>query len=139
MPTLSNEDLQAINMLEQATGAKAIDVMMAEDAVYFVVEKGDVGKAIGKQGANIEKLRKVFGRNVELTENADTPSEFIANLFKPAVLKEVKENERDGRRTVHITVEDKDKGLAIGRGGSRIKKARLLCKRKFGIDDVKIA
>jgi N utilization substance protein A len=37
-----------------------------------------------------------------------------------------------------VTVETKDKGIAIGRNGQNIKKIRFLAKRYFGLDTIVI-
>ena len=139
MPTLSNEDLQAINLFSQMTGAHAADFLQTEETVFFVVGKGEIGRAIGKQGANIERLRKAFGKPVELAETADSLDAFLRGIFLPAQIKDIKLMEKNGKKTVNVTVEGKDKGLAIGRGGARIKKARLLAKRQYDVEDVKIS
>ncbi len=138
MPTISNAELQLINMLESNTGAHAKDVVMTDESVIFVVEKGELGKAIGKGGNNIRRMRHAFKRNVEVVEAADDLRGFLANIFKPVKLVEVQESTSGDRKVASISVNNKDKALAIGRAGERIKKARALAKREFGCDDVRI-
>lgn len=138
MHTISNEELQAINLLEQVTGAHAKDAVISEDSIIFVVEKGELGRAIGKQGASINRLRKAFGRGVEVVEEASELQGFLANVFAPAQIRETRVSDVQGRRVATVVVDPKNKGLAIGRGGERVRKARLLAKRHFGMDDVKI-
>ncbi|MFH0923061.1 MAG: NusA-like transcription termination signal-binding factor [Candidatus Micrarchaeota archaeon] len=132
--TLSNEELQLIQILEQNTGAQALDVMNEEDCVTFIVKNGDLGRAIGKDGANITRLKKNMGKNVELVEYSEERKTFLENLFKPAKIQEFRFEENG----MILRVDTKDKGLAIGRGGSRIKRARELMKRHFGIQELKI-
>lgn len=138
MPTISNAEIQLINMLESSTGAHAKDVVMTGDSVIFVVEKGELGKAIGKGGVNIKRMRYAFKKNVEVVEAADDLRGFLANIFKPVKLVDVLEATSGDRKVVSVSVDNKNKGLAIGRGGERIKKARALAKREFGCDDVRI-
>lgn len=140
MPALlTNAELESIGILASRTGATATDVVLSDDSVIFVVGKGDLGKAIGKNGSNIARLKSAFGRNVEIVEAAEGVKEFLANIFRPARVVEVREENQGGKRVAFVSVDAKDKGLAIGRGGERIKKARVLAKRRFGIDDVKIS
>jgi N utilization substance protein A len=140
MPALlTNAELESIGILASRTGASATDVVLTDDSVIFVVTKGELGKAIGKNGSNIIRLKSAFGRNVEIVEAADGIKEFLSNVFKPAKVLEVREENQSGKKIAFVSVEVKDKGLAIGRGGERIKKARLLAKRRFGLDDVKIS
>jgi transcription antitermination factor NusA-like protein len=39
---------------------------------------------------------------------------------------------------LNLKFNDEDKGLAIGKSGERIKKAKMLCKRLFGTEEVRI-
>jgi len=139
MPTLSNEDLQMIALLERQTGARANDVVLAEDSVIFVVQAGDLGRAIGKAGANIAKLRHRFGgKQIDVFEYSDDAAQFLKNVFHPVEVRSVEQVEAGGRKVFHVSVDLKNKGLAIGKAGSKIKKARMLAKRYFQADDVKI-
>jgi N utilization substance protein A len=59
-----------------------------------------------------------------------------AALF-PARVKSIEVLERDGgEKVVVVEVPTEQKGLAIGRGGRTIKRARLLAKRYYGADVV---
>ena len=139
MPTtLSNSDLQVMNLLEAQTGARAKDVVVLGEEIVFVVEKGDLGKAIGKNGQNILKLRRSLGHDVTVVESAGDIRSFLSNVFKPAKLVEIRESNAPGRKVANVVVNAEDKGIAIGKGGSRVKVARVLSQRLFGFDDVKI-
>ena len=136
---ISNAELEAIRMLEQGTGALAKDVVFTPSAVVFVVKQGDLGKAIGRQGKNIWRLEKMFGRGVQFVEEATELRNFAANLFAPAQVLEVKQsNSAGGKKMVFVKVDAKNKGLAIGAKGEKINRARTMLQRHFGIDDVKI-
>ena len=133
---LSSEDIQLINFLEKATGARATDVLVSGDSVIFVVAKGNLGLAIGRAGANIQKLRRMMaGKEVEIVEEASDVKELLTHALSPAMLKGIEQNDRG---EVIVSVDPKSKGLAIGRGGERIKRARVLAKRLFGVTEVRI-
>jgi len=133
---LSQEDIQLLNFVERATGAAAIDVISEGNAVVFVVAKGQFGRAIGKAGANIQKLRRMMpGKEVEIVEEASDVKELLTHALSPAMLKGIEQNEKG---EVLVSVDAKSKGLAIGKGGERIKRARLLAKRLFGVAEVRI-
>ncbi|HDM25280.1 MAG TPA: NusA-like transcription termination signal-binding factor, partial [Thermoplasmatales archaeon] len=66
--TFSRETLQYINIAARLTKCNIIDCLDAEDRVVFVVEKGQLGLAIGNNARNIERLKKVFNKNVKFVE-----------------------------------------------------------------------
>ncbi len=123
-------------MFEQLTSVQAFDVLLSQDSVVFVIKTGDLGKAIGKNGLTLARLERTMGRKVELVEFADNLEGFLRNLFKPAKLEQVQIN--NAGQNVVLRVEMQNKGLAIGRGGSKINRARELAKRHFGVIELKV-
>lgn len=93
--------------------------------------------AVGKGGYKIREVRKLVGKRVEAVEYSDDPAEFIKNAMAPARIKEVRVTERGGQKVALVSVEGSDKGLAIGRGGRRLKRAKMLALRHHGIQDVR--
>jgi N utilization substance protein A len=109
------------------------------DRVIFIVNKGEMGLAIGKGGTTIKQLQNVVARKVELVEYSDDPCEFIRNILNPDMIDQVKINERiDGTKQAVVLVDAKKKGVVVGREGRNAEKARLLAKRYFQISNVLI-
>jgi len=136
---LSDEEMRYITLFESITGATAKDCIIDSDAnrIIFVVKKGDMGMAIGKNGTNVKRATKLIGKPVELVEAGDTPEELIKNALFPAKVYATKIfKDTSGRLVAHVAVDPKDKGLAIGKDGLKIRKARMLAKRYFDIDNV---
>ncbi len=75
-----------IEELRILTKATALDCVIDDrfDRVIYVIREGDMGLAIGKKGDNIRRLQSVLGKRIEMVEYAETPEEFIMNIFKPA-------------------------------------------------------
>ena len=138
MLKLSNEEIELARMLESATGARAKDVVVINNTIVFVVRKGDLGRAVGRQGTNLEMLRRSFGKNVEFIEHSEKQQQFLANVFRGVVFLSVEEKEFNGKKTIFLKIEAKYKGRAIGRGGEKINRARVMLKRHFNYDDLKI-
>ena len=126
-----------IEELRIVTKSTGVDCIIDDrfDRIVYVVQKGQMGLAIGKSGENIKKLASVLGRRIEMVEWDESPEEFIKNCFKPAEIVKV-----DIGETVSVYIPDKSNmGLAIGKGGATIEKARMLIKRFFGkeLEDMK--
>jgi N utilization substance protein A len=131
---LTNDDLKAIALFESITGAQVADIHIGEGTVAFTVGEGDLGKAIGKKGANITRVRQAFGRQVLVFEESEDISQFIKNLFGQVPIRNINIHEKMNTKTAYVTVDGKDRGSAIGRGGDRIKVVRALLLRKFNCD-----
>ncbi|WAC04642.1 MAG: NusA-like transcription termination signal-binding factor [Methanoregula sp.] len=124
-----------IEELRILTKSTALDCVIDDrfERVIYVIRRGDMGLAIGKKGENIKRLQNVLGKRIEMVEYDDAPDTFIANIFKPAEVAGIDRTSDNG--PVHVLLKKKnDLGIAIGKGGCNIEKARILCRRFFGID-----
>jgi len=123
-----------IEELRILTKSTALDCVIDDrfDRVIYVIRPGDMGLAIGKKGENIRRLQNVLGKRIEMVEYDETPDAFIANIFKPA---EVVGIDRTTEGPVNVLVRQRtDLGIAIGKAGCNIEKARILCRRFFGLE-----
>lgn len=136
---LNMEEMRLIALFENITGATANDCIIDSDRVIFIAKAGEMGLAIGKGGKNINALRKMTGKPIEVVEFADTIEGLVKSCLAPAKVKEVRITERPDRKIVVVEVEPKDKALAIGKNGRTIDKTRLLAKRYYQVDHVQIA
>jgi len=130
--TLSNDELKCISLFEQMTGASPEDCVISPERVTFIVKENEMGRAIGKQGSTIKRVREAFGKQVDVFEAADSLEGFVRKLYSGIELRELKVSELEGVKSVQIAVGSKDRGAAIGRNGDRIKLARMLLERKYG-------
>jgi N utilization substance protein A len=130
--TLGFKERRYIEELRILTKSTAIDCLIDDrfDRIIYVIRPGDMGLAIGKKGENIRRMEKVLGRKIEMVEYSENPDDFIANMFRPAVLSAVTKSE--GGRVNIILQKRGDLGIAIGKGGANVEKARLLFRRFFG-------
>jgi transcription termination/antitermination protein NusA len=138
---LTSDELRLISLFQSITSASARDCIVDEkmERVIFIVNKGQMGLAIGKGGATIKQLQNVVAKKVELVEYSDDASEFICNTLNSDMINKVKINERmDGTKQAVVIVDAKKKGIVVGREGRNAEKARLLAKRYFQISNVLI-
>jgi N utilization substance protein A len=138
---LTSDELRLISLFQSITGANARDCVVDDkmDRVIFIVNKGQMGLAIGKGGATIRQLQNVVGKKVELVEYSDDASEFIRKILNTDMINEIRINDRiDGTKQAIVIVDPKKKGVVVGREGRNAEKARLLAKRYFQISNVLI-
>ena len=139
---LSMDEMALIATFERITGVSAIDVLRDDDGerIIFVVRPKQLGKAIGKKGSNVRAAADAFGRAVDIVEIAETVEQFIKHALAPARVLKVKIiRHKDGNRVASVTVKDEDRGIAIGRDGRNVARARMLTRRHFDLNNVVIA
>jgi N utilization substance protein A len=137
----TSREMRYIALFQSITGATVKDCIVDSDLnrIIFVVKEGSIGMAIGKKGKNIHQLEKMTGKKHEVIEHSDNPAQFIKNALKPAKVDEVRITERiDGKTIAVISVNPKDKGVAIGKNGRNAERIRFLAKRYFQIQNVSI-
>lgn len=135
--TLSGDARRYIATFEDVTGANAVDCVIDEDRLVFVVSVGEMGQAIGPGGETVHRLEERLNREVDLVEDADTPEAFVANALSPAAVYHVTISEND-TLVAYAEVAEDDRGVAIGSGGKNIETARTLVERHFDIDDIQL-
>ncbi|MDI6690733.1 MAG: NusA-like transcription termination signal-binding factor [Candidatus Bathyarchaeota archaeon] len=137
----TSTEMRYIALFESITGASVKDCIVDEEQgrVIFIVNEGQVGVAIGKGGRNIRTLERMTGKKHEIIEYSEDPVQFIKNALKPAVVKEIRLTERpDGKTIAVVSVNPRDKGVAIGKNGRNAERLRFLAKRYFQIQNVSI-
>jgi len=138
---LTSDELRLMSLFQSVTSATARDCIVDEkmDRVIFVVNKGQMGLAIGKGGSTIKQLQNVVAKKIELVEFSDDAAEFIRNMLNADMVNDVRISDRsDGSKQAVVTVDQRKKGAVVGREGRNAEKARLLAKRYFQITNVQI-
>lgn len=137
----TSREMRYIALFESITGATVKDCIVDNDLnrIIFVIKEGDVGMAIGKGGKNIHILEKMTGKKHEVIEHSENPTQFIKNALRPAKVDEIRISERkDGKTIAVVSVNPRDKGVAIGKNGRNAERIRFLAKRYFQIQNVNI-
>jgi len=137
---LTSDELRFMSLFQDITRVTAKDCVIDEknNRIIFLISPEFMGIAIGKSGSNVKKLEKLLGRTVELVAYSDNLEDLVKNLMAPARVKSIKVVQSNSKKTVYISVEPQDKGLAIGKNGRNVDRAKLILKRYMDIDSVVI-
>ena len=123
-----------MSLFETVTGAKLKDCILGE-RLLFIVEEGQMGKAIGKKGINVRKIEDVLKKKVKLVEFSSDMLQFIRNYIYPLKVNEVKQ-EQD---IVLISAPDTNtRSLLIGRDRNNLNELMSIVKRYFEIETIKV-
>jgi len=136
--TFSNENMQYINMASRITRTEILDCMITEDKLIFIVQKGQLGLAIGVKAKNLEKLRNLFKKNIKFVEYDPDKEKFIYNLCKPYRVNKIELEGEDNSVVAKIEVNVSDKSKLIGKDGRNIEAIRQLARRHHSIKDVQV-
>ena len=107
-----------ISLFESLTGAKVKDCIVDEN-ILFIIEKGNMGLAIGKGGSNLRRVENALKKSIKAIEYDDNIIQFIKHYVFPLRKMQI---EQEGK-IIKIKGQDmKTKGLLIGRERSNLRK-----------------
>ena len=138
---LTSDELRLMSLFQSITSVTARDCVVDDkmDRVIFIINKGQMGLAIGKGGTTIRQLQNVVTKKVELVEYSDDAVDFVRNMLNPQMVNDVKITQKiDGSKQAVVLVDAKRKGVVVGKEGRNAEKARLLAKRYFQISNILI-
>jgi len=135
---LTSEELRYMSLFQDITRVTARDCIVDDEnnRIIFLVNQENMGTAIGKNGLNVKRLEKLIGKSIEIVGYSDNLEDLVRNLMAPAKVRSVKVVQSNSKKTVYITVDPQDKGIAIGKGGRNVTRAKLILKRYMDIDSV---
>jgi len=130
------ENMRLLTLFENLTNIRVKDCFVNNDTIYYVVEQGKIGLAIGKGGSSIRNIEKIVGKKIKVYEYSPDPIKFIKNLIPQA--KDVKIIEKNDGTEAEIRVDKVDRGFVIGRNGEKIKVYKEILKRVHNISDLRV-
>ena len=138
---LTSDQLGLLSIFQNMSGATVRDCIVDDKLgrLIFIINRGQMGLAIGKKGATIQNIERVVKKPVEVVEWSDDPAEMIRNSLDPRFVGEVRISDRlDGTKGASVVVDPRKKGAVLGRGGRNAEKARLIAKKYFDIANLQI-
>ncbi len=128
---LTGDDLSIFSNFEAITRVMPSDYLNTESSIIFLVSPESLGKAIGKQASNIKKLTSLFKKRVIVIADSNDVEVFLKNFFGNITIYDIDVRDIMGEKAIMLTIDEKDRGIAIGRDGERVKAAKTLLKKKF--------
>ena len=128
-------DIDTIGVIvtfENMTGTEVRDCLIGDDVIYFLVNEGKIGMAIGKGGQIIKNAERAFRKQIKVLEWNPDNTQFIKNMIPQAQKINIKGD------VASISITNKDRGAVIGKGGQNIKMLRELINRNSTLKDLKL-
>ncbi len=123
-----------MTLFESMTGSKVKDCIV-NDKIIFVVEENEIGKAIGKNGANIKRVEKALKKKVKVIEFSNDAAQFMRNLIYPIEVAEIKYGDN------LVTINGRDtttRAMLIGRERQNINHLTQIARRYFDVREIKV-
>jgi N utilization substance protein A len=132
------DTMKKMALFETITHAKVKDFFDDEvqERLVFIVQAGNLWKALGKKGANVKKLQEKFQRKIKIVEFSDEKLTFIKNMVQPLRVEDVTEDD-DGI----VTIRHDDlqvKGLLIGKNARNLRNLEKNVRRFYEVKEIKV-
>jgi N utilization substance protein A len=130
------EIIRLITLFENITGCTVRDCILEDNVIYYIVDEGKLGLAIGKNGSSVKNAERIIRKKIKVFEYDSDPVNFVKKIIPQT--KEIELTENNGKKVIKIKVPKKDKPFVIGRGGKNIKVYRKILKRNHKIYDIEV-
>lgn len=128
---LDKEILGLMDLAGKLTRARIKDCFKENDVVYFIVEKGEIGRAVGKGGSNVRRVGQLVKKRVRFVEYGETAAAFVRNFIYPVKVEEI----RAGEGVVEIVGGSRQvNSMLIGRDKSNLKLINKAVRRFFDVE-----
>ena len=129
--------MQQMALFEKITRTSVKDCFFDEvqDRMVFIIQEGQIRRAVGPQGSNVKKLEKAFNRKIKIVEFNPEKLQFIRNMVLPLVVKDI--TEEDDIVTL-VGDDTKTKGLLIGRNAANLRNLEQNIRRFFDVKEIKV-
>jgi N utilization substance protein A len=127
--------LKLMALFENMTHSKLKDCFFDREKLVFLVDQGELGKALGKNKMNVMKLEKMLNRKIKIVEFNPSRIEFIRNYLIPLRILSITEEDD----LVTVTGPDtKTKGLIIGIKAQNLRNLEKIVGKYFPINEIKV-
>ncbi len=109
--------------------------MLVNNTMVFIVPPGELGKAIGRGGANIKRIQNRLNRKIKIVEFSPEISRFLENIVFPLKISSV--TVQEGIATM-IPIDYNTRGLLIGRNASELRFYEAIVQRFFDIKKLRV-
>src|SRR3989338_6467307 len=132
---LTNETIQIIAFFEQLTHSKIKDCFFDREKTVFVVEQGEMSKAIGKNGVNVKRMQQISKKQIKIVEFNPDVKVFLRNYLMPIRVHEIIVQDK----IISLKIDGvREKGIIIGRDRSNLEHLKNVVNKYFDIQEIKV-
>lgn len=120
--------LQRMTHFEKVTHSRLKDLIENETKMFFIIEHGQLRKALGPQMKNVKRLEELFKKKIKIIEFDTDVTKFVVNVLAPLKVVDIKEV--DGIITI-TGPDQKTKGLMIGARAANLRMYESIVQKYF--------
>jgi NusA-like KH domain protein len=140
MATIDMKHMRYINLFSKVSHVPTTKCFVYNGQIIFVVPKGKVSKAIGKEAANVKRLRDILRKKIRVVampnkESRESVAKFVVDVVDPIEPSKVEVREN----SITISAGRQNKAALIGRNRVREKELFGVLKDYFNIGKLRIA
>lgn len=124
-------------LFEKITRASVKDCFEQGDRLVFIVNEGQIGKAIGKGSVNVKKIENLVKKKIRIVEYNSDMHKFVQNIVHPFKLENI-EYDEDTKILTLTAVDSKTRGYLIGRAASNLRNYEAVLKRHTKVSELKV-
>ena len=126
--TFDSNTIKLISMFESITRARVKDCFDNKGTMVFIVEEGDIGKALGKKAVNVRKIENMLKKKIRVIEYSTDITKFVRNVIMPNKANEITYEE--GIITITPT-DPQSRGYLIGRAAEILRNNESIVKKYY--------
>ncbi|MBN2142246.1 NusA-like transcription termination signal-binding factor [Candidatus Woesearchaeota archaeon] len=127
--------LKLMGLFDKITHAKLKDCFFDREKLVFLVEPGELGKALGKNKENVPKIEKLLNRKIKIVEFSPTRLGFIKNYITPLKIEGISE---EGDIVTIVGSDTKTKGLLIGIKAQNLRNLEKIVGKYYTVQEIKV-
>jgi transcription termination/antitermination protein NusA len=133
--TFDTEVLKLMKLFDDITHSTLKDCFFDREKLVFLVELGELGKALGRNKQNVGKLEKLLNRKIKIVEFSPDRMTFIKNYITPLKIEGISE---EGDVVTVVGTDTKTKGLLIGIKAQNLRNLEKIVGKYFTVQEIKV-
>ena len=130
------ELLKVMNLFEKITRSRLKDAFQNRDKMLFIVQPGQLRKALGKNTENVKKIEEALGTKIKIIEYSENLATFIRNLMFPLKISDM---QQQGNIIIIKGPDTKTKGLMIGAKAQNLRNYEAITQKYFPqLEEIKV-
>jgi len=126
--TFDSNTIKLISMFESITRSRVKDCFDNRGTLVFIIEEGDIGKALGKHAINVKKIENMLKKKIRVIEYSAEMTKFVRNIIMPNKAEDI--TYTDGIVTITPT-DPQSRGYLIGRAADILRNNESIAKRYY--------